>query len=439
MKHISECLPRILPLDHTAIRAVQKEVIALLVEAHETQSTLDDLGNRIQALSLPPPYVRTSVSLHHKTITETIRGWYGNNQIVPTNREKILSVTLHGDNGQVAIININLLDPWWLEKDTVSTIHPRLFAAVESAARARLSIEQTKLKLRQTFNKHCDNAVLLNVRWQHKNHPCDQDVPQGRTLFALQGTDEQKMPFTLCVFADGPWWEQCETLRMAAAQPPAQQSSTQTPSPSAATNPQFIIFGNQLLSDMQKIVQDSARQHHPVRHVLSRLDALAQSVSYPSLVFSHSTMDRLGTQTLHFCLNFKDTHTNTKRNFGVQARDAWWEGAYNAWMNIKPSEVSLVPVSADAVDFHRIAREEIEKCRTDGEDRANTRIRLRKAFDPYVATGKYEIDWCNVERDPTPNKSSYRATVGITASGKPDEDGDTPLITVTVPITDPWW
>ena len=113
--------------------------------------------------------------------------------------------------------------------------------------------------------------------------------------------------------------------------------------------------------------------------------------------------------------------------------------AYNAWMNIKPSEVSLVPVSADAVDFHRIARDEIEKCRADGEDRANTRIRLRKAFDPYVATGKYEIDWCNVERDPTPNKSSYRATVGITASGKPDEDGDTPLITVTIPITDPWW
>ena len=35
MKHISECLPRILPLDHTAIRAVEKEVIALLIEAHE--------------------------------------------------------------------------------------------------------------------------------------------------------------------------------------------------------------------------------------------------------------------------------------------------------------------------------------------------------------------------------------------------------------------
>lgn len=325
------------------MQRVQRRMVEVLGYSYDKKLSYEDTCGLLKAIPLPAPYVTSTVIFHMKTNVESVK--FGlDSRPIPGRREYRFTLDLQGRNGETALININILDPWW------------------------------------------NKASLAKV--------------------------------------------------------PALPVPVPTPPPQSGMTPWMAAAQSaNLMRRIDDIVTDGAKNHHPVQHTLSRLDALCATVPLPGCTYQRATLSPLTKSgqkdDLYFSCLYLDNATGAQRNFSIEAAGVWWEGAYKTWMHLYPKADTLV--SADAVDFHRMVRDEIERCRTDGEDRANTRLRLRKVVEPYIATGKYELEWCNVERDPTPNACPFKATLGITATTKSDEDGDTPLMVINVPINDPWW
>lgn len=328
---------------------------------------------------------------------------------------------------------------------------------IADAANRRVSVTVAKTEIERDMVNWLSNGYLVtNVRWHHRNHPTygyhGLGLGFSDSAFVVEGTDPTGSPFILGCKAPQAWWE-AENICVSGIIPTSADFRAVMTQVRDECDTQGKSI-NETCSVMQTYLNHAASLYAAgmtVNGVTLTNVGTPGNPDYAFLAALSTSLHGSGTPFIYVSIDANGGWWTwcAQQMLGTpapQGTSPWFapagltKGLLNSAKAVMPAK-DLAPKEPlfNVSVMRQIVTDEMEQCALDGEDRANTRLRVQQALKPFL-TSKHSVEWVSIDRDAA-NPKMFNMRVGILdhTNAAEDESGEGVMISVTLPIPQPWW